>query len=64
MSTDVQCAGMKNGIEHVQTQIRMSSVLRARIEKYQKSVEKQTGLKVTFSTAVRALLEKGLEAAA
>ena len=45
-----------------QTQIRMSDVLKSRIRKYQATVRRETGLQISFSTAVRALIEKGLAA--
>jgi hypothetical protein len=44
----------------VQTQIRMSLDLKERIRKYQAKLRKETGVEITFTTAVRALLEKGL----
>ena len=46
-----------------QHQIRMDDGLKVRIRKYQQRVECVTGLEVSFSSAVRSLIEKGLEAA-
>ena len=46
-----------------QQQIRMDDALKDRIRKYQQKVERDTGLEVSFSSAVRSLIEKGLEAA-
>lgn len=46
-----------------QQQIRMDDALKDRILTYQQKVEKDTGLEVSFSSAVRSLIEKGLEAA-
>ena len=46
-----------------QHQIRMDDGLKDRIRKYQQRVERDTGLEVSFSSAVRSLIEKGLEAA-
>lgn len=46
-----------------QNQIRMDDDLKARIRKYQEKLEKTTsGLEVSFSSATRLLIEKGLEA--
>jgi hypothetical protein len=46
-----------------QNQIRMDDALKARISKYQKKLEDATsGLEVSFSSAARSLIEKGLEA--
>ena len=45
-----------------QQQVRMDDDLKARIRKYQQQVGKDTGLEVSFSSAVRSLIEKGLEA--
>jgi len=44
-----------------QNQIRMSDVLKARINKYRLKLEKDTGLTVSFSSAVRSLTEKMLD---
>lgn len=45
-----------------QNQIRMDDELKARITKYKERLEKTTsGLEVSFSSATRALIEKGLE---
>jgi predicted DNA-binding protein len=44
-----------------QNQIRMSDDLKDRIRKYQKKLKSEGGLDVSFSSAVRALIEKGLE---
>ena len=41
----------------------MDEALKSRIRKYQEDMKKETGLEVTFSSAVRSLIEKGLEAA-
>jgi transposase len=46
-----------------QQQIRMDDALKARIRGYQQQVHRDTGLEVSFSSAVRSLIEKGLEAA-
>ena len=46
----------------VQTQIRMSLDLKDRIRRYQAKLQKDTGVEITFTTAVRALIEKGLAA--
>lgn len=43
--------------------VRMDEELEARIRKYQELVQKKTGLEVSFSSAVRSLIERGLEAA-
>lgn len=45
-----------------QQQIRMDDALKDRIRDYQKKVHSQTGLEVSFASAVRTLIEKGLEA--
>lgn len=47
-----------------QQQIRMDDALKGRIRDYQRRKQSETGLEVTFSGAVRALIEKGLEAEA
>jgi hypothetical protein len=44
-----------------QNQIRMDDEMKARILKYQKRLA-TSGLEVSFSSATRALIEKGLEA--
>jgi hypothetical protein len=44
-----------------QNQIRMDDELKDRIRKYQQKVMKSTGLEVSFSSAVRSLIEKGLD---
>lgn len=46
-----------------QQQIRMDDDLKARIRDYQQKVQKETGLEVNFSTIVRTLIEKALDAA-
>ncbi len=46
-----------------QTQVRMSDALKAKIRTYQQQVHKDTGFTISFSTAVRTLIERGLEAA-
>jgi hypothetical protein len=46
-----------------QFQIRLDDEAEGRIEKYRKSVEKETGLEVSFASAARALIMKGLDAA-
>lgn len=51
-----------NGNKSHQNQIRMDDELQARVHKYRLKFEKETGLKVSFSSAVRLLVEKGLEA--
>jgi hypothetical protein len=46
-----------------QNQVRMDDDLKARIRKYQEKLEKTTsGLEVSFSSATRSLIEKGLKA--
>lgn len=46
----------------IQTQIRMEESFKNRIRAYQRNVlEKKTGAEVTFTTAVRSLIEKGLK---
>lgn len=46
-----------------QNQIRMDDDLKARILEYQERLKKATsGLEVSFSSAARSLIEKGLEA--
>jgi len=45
-----------------QTQVRMSDGLKGRIRDYQDRICKATRFKISFSTAVRVLIEKGLEA--
>ena len=47
----------------VQTQIRMSDEMRARIEAYQRKLQRDNVERVTFTAAVRALLERGLRGA-
>lgn len=42
--------------------VRMSSALKARIEKHRQKVRKDTGIPIGFATAARVLIEKGLEA--
>jgi hypothetical protein len=44
-----------------QTQLRMSDELKDRIHEYQEQVKKKTGFEITFSVAVRTLIERGLE---
>lgn len=44
--------------------IRMSADLQKRVRKYQKGLGEKIGAEVTFSTAVRGLIEQGLAAAA
>jgi predicted DNA-binding protein len=44
--------------------IRMDDKLKTRINKYREQVQKSTGLEVGFSSVMRALIEKGLEAVA
>jgi len=45
-----------------QFQIRLDGDAEARINKYRESLEKNTDLEVTFASATRALIMKGLEA--
>lgn len=45
-----------------QQQIRMDDHLKSRIRKYQEKVQVETGLEVNFSTIVRTLIEKTLDA--
>lgn len=52
----------KSREELVQTQIRMSEELKARVRAYQKKLQAETGVEINFTTAVRALIEKGLKA--
>jgi len=49
-----------NGSNKSQNQIRMDDELKARVGKYQQYLLKTTSLEVSFSAAVRALLEDGL----
>jgi len=54
---------MKKTAPKGQLQIRVSDETETRIEKYRRQLEKETsGLEVSFSSAARSLLEKGLEA--
>ena len=46
-----------------QTQVRMGSSLLTRIDEYRARIKREKGLEVAFSTAVRTLIEKGLEVA-
>ena len=46
-----------------QQQIRMKEALKERIRRYQQQVIEETGLEVNFSSAVRSLIEKALDAA-
>lgn len=46
----------------MQTQIRMSLDLKKRIREHRARIRTETGADVTFSQAVRALIEKGLKA--
>jgi hypothetical protein len=63
--------GMRNGSKakvpeddrQKQTQVRMSDALKARIRKYQQKIHKDTGFTISFSTAVRTLIERGLDEA-
>lgn len=45
-----------------QQQIRMDDDLKARINEYREGLEKEKGLEISFSSATRSLIEKGLEA--
>jgi hypothetical protein len=51
-----------NGNNKSQNQIRMDDVLKERIRKYQQKLEKASDIEVSFSSATRSLIEKGLEA--
>jgi hypothetical protein len=51
-----------NGNKQNQVMIRMSDALKERIEKYQMQFEKKSDLEMSFATAARSLLEKGLDA--
>ena len=51
-----------DGSNKSQNQVRMDEDLKARIRKYQQQIEKTTGLEISFSSAIRSLTEKGLEA--
>jgi predicted DNA-binding protein len=51
------------GEQMQQHQIRMNDELKERITAYQKKLTHDTGARVSFSEAVRALLEKSLKAA-
>ena len=51
----------KSSTNKSQNQVRMDETLKARIRKYQKKLE-TSGLEVSFSSATRSLIEKGLEA--
>lgn len=44
-----------------QQQIRMDEKLKARIRVHQEKLRKQTGVAISFSAAVRSLIEKGLD---
>ena len=44
-----------------QNAIRMDDELKDRIHQYQQQLEKSAGLEVSFSSAARSLIEKGLE---
>lgn len=44
-----------------QQQIRMDLAQHERVLKYQKQILKETGVDVSFSQAVRSLLDKGLD---
>ncbi len=44
-----------------QTQVRMDDDFKARIRKYQAAVLKKTGLPISFSWAVRSLINQSLE---
>jgi hypothetical protein len=46
-----------------QQQIRMDDDLKERVNGYREKLEKEKDLEVSFSSAVRSLIEKGLEAA-
>ena len=53
----------KSSTNKSQNQVRMDDALKTRIRKYQKKLEDGTsGLEVSFSSATRSLIEKGLEA--
>jgi hypothetical protein len=45
-----------------QSQIRMDDALKARIATYQAKLHKDTGIEVSFASAVRSLIERGLAA--
>jgi hypothetical protein len=47
-------------MESTQTQIRMAKPLRDRIQKFRNKFQKKTGAQLTFSEAVRTLLEQAL----
>ena len=44
-----------------QNQIRMDEPMKVRVRKYQLQLEKDTGMKVSFSSATRSLIAKGLD---
>jgi hypothetical protein len=44
-----------------QTQVRMPPALKERVRKYQMRVQQKTGVQVSWSAAVRALIERSLE---
>jgi len=46
-----------------QQQIRMDDDLKERVNAYREKLEREKDLEVSFSSAVRSLIEKGLEAA-
>jgi hypothetical protein len=50
-------------VQSKQTQIRMDVKLRRRIDQYRAKIRRDSGFEVPFSTAVRTLIEKGLEVA-
>jgi hypothetical protein len=45
-----------------QTQVRMTDSLKGRIRKFMEETRQETGFKISFSVAVRVLIEKGLGA--
>lgn len=51
-----------NGSNKSQNQIRMDDALKARIGKYREKLKEKSDLEVSFSSAARSLIEKGLEA--
>jgi hypothetical protein len=45
-----------------QSPVRMTPALKERVREYQQRVKKEQGCRISLSEAIRALIEKGLEA--
>lgn len=54
---------MKKKPDAKQVQIRMDEELMVRVKNYLQKLEKDDNLKISFSSASRSLIEKGLDAA-